>query len=81
MLGLSFEGYNLLLQEEGKEAIQFSEFIAVCAGDIVYCLIFGALGIFWSYRTMTQDNNENNGTTDAVDTQPVDNTDEQPSAE
>ena len=59
MLGLSFEGYNLLLQEEGKEAIQFSEFIAACVGDIVYCLIFGALGILWSYRTITKDNNEN----------------------
>ena len=57
-LNLYYETYKLLAEEAGELIVTFNEFVVQCLGDIAYCIIFGALGIFWSYRTITKDNNE-----------------------
>ena len=58
-INLAYQGTKLLAQETGEAVVPFNEFIALCAGDIVYCVIFGVLGIVWSFKTITKDNNEN----------------------
>lgn len=49
--------YLLLVQKALGNS--FSETLKLCTGDIIYCLIFGLIGIIYSYRIITKDTNEN----------------------
>lgn len=48
----------LLLAQKALDT-SFANTVVACIGDILFCLIFGILGVVFSYRTITKDTNEN----------------------